>query len=49
MKTIFIRIALKMLKKIIKNNPNIDYHALSKYGVKDVLKNPHTNEDMYIL
>ena len=37
MKTLFIRIALKMLKKAMKKNPDMTYGQLGRYGVEDVV------------
>ena len=34
---LFIRIAVKMLKKEMKKNPNMSYGELGGYGVEDVM------------
>jgi hypothetical protein len=37
MKKLIIRIALKMLKKEMKKNPDMTYAELGSYGVEDVV------------
>lgn len=37
MKKLFIKIALKMLKKEMRKNPDISYSELGRYGVQDVV------------
>lgn len=49
MKKIFIRIALKMLKKEMIKNPDMTYGELGSYGVEDVMILKTTGEKALII
>jgi len=49
MKKIFIRIALRMLKKEMRNNPNMSYGELGHYGVVDIIEIESTKEKALII
>lgn len=37
MKKLFVRIALRILKKEMSKNPDMDYGELGSYGVQDIM------------
>lgn len=49
MKKLIIKIALQMLKKEMRKNPNMTYAELGSYGVEDVMILKTTGEKALIL
>jgi len=49
MKKIFIRIALTMLKKEMRKNPDMSYGELGQYGVVDIVVIETTKEKALII